>query len=112
MAHWERGRTERQVLREITDRMVLAERVGFYSSWITEHHFANDPTYDPFGFSGKEFAAYDLSVDPLTFLTYVAAKTTTLRLGTGVVVLHYDDPLRIAERAAMLDILSDGRLEL
>ena len=92
--------------------MVAAEEFGFDSAWLTEHHFGNDPKYNPFGLDGSEHLAYDLSADPLTILGHVAAKTTKLRLGTGVIVLHYDNPIRVAERAALLDVMSDGRVEL
>lgn len=112
MTHWERGRTQRQVLDETVDRMVRAEQLGYYASWLTEHHFANDHDYDPLGFPAEEFPAYDIAPDPLTFLNYVASRTTRLRLGTAVIVLNYDDPIRVAERAAMVDVMSGGRLEL
>lgn len=105
-------RSERNALRELAERIQAAEQQGFYSSWLTEHHFANDPGYKPFGLDVPDFYAYDLSGDPLTILSHVAAKTSRIRLGTGVVVPHYDNPLRIAERAAIVDNLSDGRLEL
>lgn len=112
MTPWVRDRTQLQTFAECAERMVAAEQFGYYSSWLTEHHFANDPTYDALGYPAADNPAYDLTPDPLTFLTFVAAKTRTLRLGTGVVVLHYDHPIRVAERAAMLDVLSNGRLEL
>jgi alkanesulfonate monooxygenase SsuD/methylene tetrahydromethanopterin reductase-like flavin-dependent oxidoreductase (luciferase family) len=110
--HWDNGVTQSDALHDMVERAIHAERCGFWSCWTTEHHFANDPSYAPFGWPGGNFPAYDLAADPLTLLTYIAARTTTLRLGTGVLVMHYDNPLRVAERAAMLDILSGGRLEL
>jgi alkanesulfonate monooxygenase SsuD/methylene tetrahydromethanopterin reductase-like flavin-dependent oxidoreductase (luciferase family) len=105
--------------RDVYDRLVevavTAERLGFWSLWTTEHHFQSDRSYLPFGVSPQAYdpqAEYDISADPLTLLTYVAAKTSQLRLGTAVSVLPWDHPIRTAERASMLDILSDGRLEL
>jgi alkanesulfonate monooxygenase SsuD/methylene tetrahydromethanopterin reductase-like flavin-dependent oxidoreductase (luciferase family) len=91
-----------------------AERLGLWSYWTTQHHFGSERDYRPYGVSEEVWQAtdYDLAPDPLTLLTYLAAKTTTLRLGTAVSILNWDDPLRIAERAAMLDVLSGGRLEL
>jgi alkanesulfonate monooxygenase SsuD/methylene tetrahydromethanopterin reductase-like flavin-dependent oxidoreductase (luciferase family) len=91
-----------------------AERLGLWSYWTTQHHFGSERDYRPYGVSEDVWQTtdYDLAVDPLTLLTYLAAKTTTLRLGTAVSILNWDDPLRIAERAAMLDVLSGGRLEL
>ncbi|MFN8533397.1 MAG: LLM class flavin-dependent oxidoreductase [Dehalococcoidia bacterium] len=112
MMHQLPGQTEQQVLTESVERMELADRLGYYASWTTEHHFATDPSYLPYGLEHARFPAYDLASDPLTFLTFVAARTKQLRLGTAVLVLPYDNPIRVAERAAMLDVLSGGRLEL
>jgi alkanesulfonate monooxygenase SsuD/methylene tetrahydromethanopterin reductase-like flavin-dependent oxidoreductase (luciferase family) len=109
--HWPEGRSQQLVYQQVIDHIVAAEDLGYWSAWVTEHHFAADPNYKPFGLNGP-FPAYDLIVDPLAFLSYAAAVTKTIRLGTGVLVLHYDDPLRVAERAAMLDVMSGGRLEL
>jgi alkanesulfonate monooxygenase SsuD/methylene tetrahydromethanopterin reductase-like flavin-dependent oxidoreductase (luciferase family) len=91
-----------------------AERLGLWSYWTTQHHFGSERDYRPYGVSEEVWPTtdYDLAPDPLTLLAFLAAKTTTLRLGTAVSILNWDDPLRIAERAAMLDVLSDGRLEL
>ncbi len=112
MLYWNAGQSQSEVIHQGIERILWAEAMGFDSAWITEHHFGNDPNYRPFGLDGQDYLAYDLSADPLTILSHVAAKTKRLRLGTGVVVLHYDHPLRVAERAALVDILSDGRLEL
>ncbi len=91
-----------------------AERAGFDAIWTTEHHFGSDPAYRPFGLSEEEYPPtdYDLAADPFTLLTWVAAHTTTIKLGTGLALPHWDHPVRLVERAAMLDVLSGGRLEL
>lgn len=112
LGFWDEGMTEVEVLDRWVNRMLLAERLGYWSSWTTEHHFANDPDYRPFGWDEARFHAYDIISDPLTMLMYVAAKTTKLRLGTAVLVPHYDNPVRAAERVALLDIMSRGRVEL
>jgi alkanesulfonate monooxygenase SsuD/methylene tetrahydromethanopterin reductase-like flavin-dependent oxidoreductase (luciferase family) len=75
---------------------VEAEERGFDSIWSVEHHFTD----------------YTMCPDPLQFLTYVAGKTSTIQLGTGVVVLPWHDPMRVAEQITMLDNLSGGRLIL
>jgi alkanesulfonate monooxygenase SsuD/methylene tetrahydromethanopterin reductase-like flavin-dependent oxidoreductase (luciferase family) len=100
---------------DFLDFAIEAERLGYWSLWTTEHHFSPDKTYRPYGANETEYpvqAEYDLTSDPLTLLAYVAARTSTLRLGTAVLVLPWDHPIRSAERAAMVDVLSGGRLEL
>jgi len=103
------------VLQEWVDVAVEAERLGYWSMWTTEHHFASDRTYRPFDVGPDRYtpeADYDLASDPLTLLTYAAAKTERIRLGTAVAIVHWDHPIRLAERAMMLDALSGGRVEL
>lgn len=79
---------------EYIDTSVEAERLGFYSTFLVEHHFSG---------SGQVSA-------PLDLLSWVAARTTSIRVGTAVLVLP--DPVLLAERAATLDLLSGGRLDL
>jgi alkanesulfonate monooxygenase SsuD/methylene tetrahydromethanopterin reductase-like flavin-dependent oxidoreductase (luciferase family) len=102
------------MLLEYIDSGVQAERLGFWSLWVTEHHFGSDRNYRPFDVSEDEYRTtdYDLSTAPIQGLTYLAAKTSQLRLGTAVVITHWDHPVRIAEKASMLDNFSNGRLEL
>jgi luciferase family oxidoreductase group 1 len=76
---------------------VLAEEVGFDYYWATEHHFYEEIAH---------------SSAPEVFLAALAARTSRIRLGHGVVVLPCNHPVRVAERAATLDILSNGRLDL
>src|SRR5690349_24810747 len=81
--------------RDFIDYNVEAEALGFHSSFVVEHHFT--------GF-GQVSATLNL-------LTFLAARTTTLRLGTAVIVLPWHNPVLLAEAAATIDLLSDGRLE-
>jgi alkanesulfonate monooxygenase SsuD/methylene tetrahydromethanopterin reductase-like flavin-dependent oxidoreductase (luciferase family) len=108
-----RGNPPSEILREWVATAVEAERLGFWSAWTTEHHFASDASYRPYGLSEDIFPAtdYDMAADPFTLLSYLAGKTSTIRLGTAVSILHWDHPVRLAERAALLDALSNGRLE-
>ncbi|HTY71608.1 MAG TPA: LLM class flavin-dependent oxidoreductase [Actinomycetes bacterium] len=85
-----------EVYREVVDEAVLGEELGFRSWWLAEHHFAEDQ-HNPSQF-------------PL--LAAAAARTSTIRLGTYVLLLPLHNPLRVAEDAATVDIISDGRLEL
>jgi alkanesulfonate monooxygenase SsuD/methylene tetrahydromethanopterin reductase-like flavin-dependent oxidoreductase (luciferase family) len=108
-----RGSPPSAVLSEWVDSAVEAERLGYWSVWTTEHHFASDPGYRPFDLSEEEYphTDYDMASDPMTLLTYAAAKTSRVKIGTAVAIVHWDHPIRMVERAALLDALSGGRLE-
>src|SRR5437763_16878041 len=81
--------------REFVDYNVEAEALGFVSTFLVEHHFT--------GF-GQISATLNL-------LTFIAARTTTLRLGTAVLVLPWHNPVLLAEQVATLDLLSQGRVD-
>lgn len=102
------------VLDQFVETAIAADELGYRSIWTTEHHFASDREYRPFGTSEEEYPTldYDMSSDPMTLLGWAAAKTQRLRVGTAVAILHWDHPIRTAERAALVDALSHGRLEL
>jgi alkanesulfonate monooxygenase SsuD/methylene tetrahydromethanopterin reductase-like flavin-dependent oxidoreductase (luciferase family) len=84
-----------QGFREFIDNNVEAEALGFYSTFLVEHHFT--------GF-GQVSASLNL-------LTWLGARTRHLRLGTAVLVLPWHNPVLLAEQAATLDLLSGGRLD-
>jgi len=81
--------------REFVENNVEAEALGYHSTFIVEHHFT--------GF-GQISATLNL-------LTWVGARTSTLRLGTAVIVLAWHNPVLLAEQAATIDLLSGGRLD-
>ncbi len=78
------------------DQIVEAERLGFDSVWLTEHHFCDDG-YTP---------------SPLVIAAAIGARTRRLRIGTNLMVLPLHDPVRIAEDAATLSLLTGGRFDL
>jgi alkanesulfonate monooxygenase SsuD/methylene tetrahydromethanopterin reductase-like flavin-dependent oxidoreductase (luciferase family) len=81
---------------ELLEQVEAAEAWGFDSFWIAEHHF------HPYGAVPR----------PPVWLAAAAQRTRRIRLGSGVVVLPFDHPLRTAEDYAMVDVLSGGRLNL
>ena len=88
----------------VIDLAARCEDLGFDSVWASEHVFNVSYVYDRIG--DKPY------YEPLTVLTYVAAKTSTIGLGTSVLVLPYHNPIRLAKVAATLDVLSVGRMML
>lgn len=80
-----------------TAQFMHAEKCGFDSIWIAQHHFHEHEGGLP---------------APLVFLSQLAARTTRIRLGTGIVTLPLELPLRVAEDAAVLDLICGARLEL
>lgn len=88
--------TDREVYQRDVALAVMAEPLGFESVWTVEHHFTD----------------YTMCPDPAQFLTYMAGKTTTAKLGSMVIVLPWHDPMRVAEQVSMLDHLCDGRMIL
>jgi alkanesulfonate monooxygenase SsuD/methylene tetrahydromethanopterin reductase-like flavin-dependent oxidoreductase (luciferase family) len=92
-----------QVYRDTLDLFVRAEELGFDSAWVRSYHFRRRAA--GFSFPGG-------LPSPFPFLAALAARTNTIRLGTGVVPLPLENPVRVAEDAALLDALSSGRFEL
>ena len=92
-----------------------AEAAGFDSLWTVEHVIYPDgyESEYPYDRSGKMAADASSPIpDPLIWLAFVAAATTTLRLGTGILILPQRNPLVLAKEVATLDRLSGGRVEL
>src|SRR5713226_2574841 len=85
-----------QLYRNYLDDAVLGEQLGFDFIRISEHHFAPD-CWCP---------------SPLTILAFLAGRTSRMRLGTNVLLMPFHHPLRVAEDAATLDVMSGGRLDL
>jgi len=81
------------LLNDVYAECILAEELGFNSVWVPEHHF---------GFFG-------CLPTPAVYLAHLAAKTSRIRLAPATVLLPCNQPLRVAEEYAMLDLLSHGR---
>ena len=89
--------SEFELLSESLDQIELADRLGYDYAWAVEHHFLEE---------------YSHCSAPEVFLGAASQRTSRIRLGHGVVQLTTNDPARVAERAATLDLLSGGRVEL
>src|SRR5438093_6204647 len=95
---WDDGAHER-LLRDALAQVELADRVGFDYVWEVEHHFLEE---------------YSHSSASGVFLGAASQRTQRIRLGFGILPLPfgYQHPARVAETAAMLDLVSNGRVEL
>ena len=88
--------SDSQIYGEFIDYIVEAEELGFESVFLVEHHFTGMAQVSA----------------TLTFLSYLAARTKRMRLGTAVTVLPWHNPVLLAEQAATVDLVSGGRLDL
>jgi len=97
--HWgdvpgSRTRTARDALLQAVDLAVAAEEVGVDGAYFRVHHFA------------AQQAA------PFPLLAAIAARTSRIEMGTGVIDMRYENPLYMAEEAAAVDLISGSRLQL
>ena len=93
---WPEGTDQRQIIAQTTEQVQYAEALGFQGAWLAEHHFTR----------------YSMVSSSLILATYIAARTTRIRVGTAVVVSPLHNPIRVAEDTAMLDLVSGGRLDV
>src|SRR5439155_7725988 len=87
---------EAQSFHELLEQIELTERLGFDEAWLAEHHHSD----------------YGLLSSPNLIIATLASRTQRLRLGNLVNVLPLHDPMRLAEECAILDILTNGRLNV
>src|SRR5438552_18651593 len=87
--------TEGEVYADALEEARLADELGFEAVWLAEHHFSR----------------YGICPSLAVLAAAIARETRRVRIGTSVVVAPFAHPLRIAEEWAMVDIVSDGRLE-
>ena len=97
LTHLEGAGDARRIYQETLELFVAADQLGFDVGWIAQHHFRIHAGRLP---------------SPFPFLAAAGERTQRLRLGTSIVVLPLEQPLRVAEDAAVVDTLSGGRLEL
>src|SRR5438270_663065 len=90
--------SERKLIQDALDQVELADKLGFHAVWEVEHHFLEE---------------YSHSSAPEVFLAAVSQRTKNIRLGHGIVQTPppFNHPARVAERIAMLDLVSNGRVE-
>jgi alkanesulfonate monooxygenase SsuD/methylene tetrahydromethanopterin reductase-like flavin-dependent oxidoreductase (luciferase family) len=88
------GVDDGQVVAEEIQLGELADELGFHALWPVEHHFDD----------------YSFCPDNTLFLAHMAARTRRILLGTGAVILPWNDPLRVAEKLSLLDHVSGGRV--
>ena len=94
LLHWAPGWTQEEVFKYELEMIQYAEDLGYDGVWIAEHHFRD----------------YGICPNIMPFAGFVAARTTKIKIGSAVVVLPFHNPLRAAEDAALVDLLSGGRL--
>ena len=88
----------------LVDAATSAEEAGLESLWAGEHVVLPDPQVPP-----SPMAPQDPALDPLIGLTYAAARTSAIRLATGIVILPQRNPVVLAKQIASLDVVSGGR---
>lgn len=84
------------IFNQVQSEITLADELGFSTAWIVEHHFTEK---------------YSHSSAPDLFLASLASQTKNIRLGHAIIPLPYNHPVRVAERLATLDVISNGRVE-
>jgi alkanesulfonate monooxygenase SsuD/methylene tetrahydromethanopterin reductase-like flavin-dependent oxidoreductase (luciferase family) len=94
--HQHSGQSAKDVYDYQIEVVELLEELGFDGVWVAEHHFRD----------------YGVVPNIFNMLSNLAARTEKIRIGTGIVVLPLHNPIHVAEEAAMVDLLSNGRLEM
>ncbi len=90
------GRTDTEIYRDSLEQTQVADELGYDTAWLAEHRFS----------------PYGILPDTMQFGAAVAATTQRIRIGTAVIVLPFHHPINLAEQIAMLDVMSNGRVDL
>ena len=93
---WPEGTDPSRVIEEMTEQIQLGEELGFYGTWMAEHHFSR----------------YGIASSSTVLASSIAARTSKIRIGMAVLVPPLHNPIRLAEETAMLDRISGGRLDI
>ncbi|MFB9375953.1 LLM class flavin-dependent oxidoreductase [Kineococcus gynurae] len=96
MERWDETVSHSELFENLTELTLMAEAGGFSTVWIGEHHSME----------------YTVSPNPMPQLAYLAARTSTIRLGAGTVIAPFWNPIRAAGECALLDVISGGRAEI
>ncbi|MEV4644865.1 LLM class flavin-dependent oxidoreductase [Saccharopolyspora sp. NPDC049357] len=96
MERWDEQTTHREQFENLAELALMAEAGGFGTVWVGEHHAME----------------YTISPNPYPVLSYLAAKTSTIRLGAGTLIAPFWNPIRAAGESALLDVISNGRAEV
>src|SRR5205823_14399717 len=91
------GTSEREVMHQALDQIAAADQAGVDGVWLAEHHFHRQ---------------FSHSSAPETLMGAITQRTSRMRIGHGVVLLPFRNPVTVAEWIAMLDTLSDGRIDV
>jgi alkanesulfonate monooxygenase SsuD/methylene tetrahydromethanopterin reductase-like flavin-dependent oxidoreductase (luciferase family) len=97
LASWTENdaKAQSRIYGEAVEQVQYAEEMGFESVWIAEHHSSR----------------YGIFPSLMPIVNYLAARTNKIRIGTGVSVLPFHNPILLAEESAMVDVLSNGRID-
>ena len=90
------GHRHADIIHRELEQVEWTEELGFDEVWFTEHHFID----------------YGLSVDPASLAAAAASRTRRVRIGLAAAILPFHHPLRLAEQTALVDIISNGRLDV
>ncbi len=90
------GQRHADIIRRELEQIEWSEELGFDEIWLTEHHFIE----------------YGLSVDPAALASAAASRTRRIRIGLAAAILPFHHPLRLAEQMSLVDIISNGRLDV
>jgi alkanesulfonate monooxygenase SsuD/methylene tetrahydromethanopterin reductase-like flavin-dependent oxidoreductase (luciferase family) len=90
------NRTPEELIHQVLEQTEVADHMGYHSVWYAEHHFSE----------------YGILTSPHVLLTAAAHRTKNIRLGVSIVSLPFHNPIHVAEDYALLDVLSNGRLNL